>query len=94
MMNFVFKTMDFVLKMMISEGYRPSAKARAGRKMIDVDLERTFSSEGRFLQQAWTSLRQVLEAFLNYRLELGYVQGMSFLSAVLLIHTDAPGVKK
>ena len=58
--------------------------------MIEVDLARTFSAEGRFREAVWQeSLRQVLEAFLHYRPELGYVQGMSFLAAVLLSHTDA-----
>lgn len=68
----------------------PTPRERAGRQMIEVDLARTFSAEGRFREAVWQeSLRQVLEAFLHYRPELGYVQGMSFLAAVLLSHTDA-----
>ena len=68
----------------------PTPRERAGRQMIEVDLERTFSAEGRFGETSWQrSLRQVLEAFIHYRPELGYVQGMSFLAAVLLTHTDA-----
>ena len=68
----------------------PTPRERAGKKMIEVDLARTFSAEGRFREAVWQeSLRQVLEAFIHYRPELGYVQGMSFLAAVLLSHTDA-----
>lgn len=70
----------------------PTPRERAGRQMIEVDLARTFSADGRFREATWQeSLRQVLEAFIHYRPELGYVQGMSFLAAVLLEHTDAGG---
>jgi hypothetical protein len=68
----------------------------AGRRMIESDLTRTFSSVGggvgRFAGGTWKdALRQVLEAYLHFRPAPGYVQGMSFLAGMLLLHTDAGG---
>ena len=64
-----------------------------GRAMIATDLERTFSKMGGCDAEA---LGSVLEGYLLYNHlhhpdESGYVQGMSFLAAVLLIQTDASG---
>ena len=85
----------FEKELKASHDAAPTARVRAGRALIETDLERTFSSMGGLFSDpdsAWKeSLRQVLEAFLHYRPELGYVQGMSFLAAVLLMHTDAGG---
>ena len=85
----------FERELKASHDAAPTARVRAGRALIETDLERTFSSMGGLFSDpdsAWKqSLRQVLEAFLHYRPELGYVQGMSFLAAVLLMHTDAGG---
>eukprot|EP01052_Picozoa_sp_SAG31_P023738 SAG31_NODE_1976_length_6750_cov_8.060893_5_plen_194_part_00 len=45
---------------------------------------------GMFAQGSWhDSLRHVLEAYVAYAPELGYVQGMSYLAAVLLIMTNS-----
>jgi hypothetical protein len=80
----------FESQLTLGRGSCPTPRERAGRQMIEVDLARTFSAEGRFREAAWQeSLRLVLEAFIHYRPQLGYVQGMSFLAAVLLSHTDA-----
>ena len=85
----------FETELKASHDAAPTARVRAGRALIETDLERTFSSMGGLFSDPdseWKqSLRQVLEAFLHYRPELGYVQGMSFLAAVLLMHTDAGG---
>lgn len=85
----------FETELKASHDAAPTARVRAGRAMIETDLERTFSSMGGLFSDpdsSWKqSLRQVLEAFLHYRPELGYVQGMSFIAAVLLMHTDAGG---
>ncbi|KAH3758445.1 TBC1 domain family member 12 [Pelomyxa schiedti] len=61
-------------------------------KLIPVDLPRTFAglnffAEGGPLRQ---SIQEVLEAFVCYRPDVGYVQGMSYLAAILLLNMDAP----
>eukprot|EP01105_Mastigella_eilhardi_P028229 TRINITY_DN9175_c0_g1_i2.p1 TRINITY_DN9175_c0_g1~~TRINITY_DN9175_c0_g1_i2.p1 ORF type:complete len:368 (-),score=98.27 TRINITY_DN9175_c0_g1_i2:114-1160(-) len=69
------------------------ALGKAGSvKLIGVDLPRTFAnlsffSEGGPLRQP---LQQVLEAYVCYRPDVGYVQGMSYLVAVLLLNMEAP----
>jgi hypothetical protein len=75
------------------EGEESAERLKAGRALIATDLERTFSKMGGCDH---TALGSVLEAYLLYNHlhhpdESGYVQGMSFLAAVLLIHTDASG---
>ena len=61
--------------------------------MIEADLHRTFADQGLFAGQGrWAdALRSVLVAYSHFRPVPGYVQGMSFLAAMLLIYTDAGG---
>jgi len=67
-----------------------------GREMsvfaIDVDLTRTFPRLA-FFSAGGTyhrPLRQVLGAYCFYRPDTGYVQGMSFLAAMLLLQMEEP----
>jgi hypothetical protein len=59
-------------------------------KMIDLDLPRTFSNHAIFRQNSplYSSLREVLATFAHYRPDIGYVQGMSYICALLLLHMD------
>lgn len=64
---------------------------RSAHKAISLDLPRTFPeltffhAEGSHYEHA---LRDVLEAFLYLKPDLGYSQGMSFVAAVLLLYMD------
>ena len=60
--------------------------------LIEQDLSRTFPLLG-FFQEGGPlqkPLRDVLQAYVCYRPDIGYVQGMSFLAATLLLYLDAP----
>lgn len=59
--------------------------------LIDTDLARTFPVLSFFQPGGpmYDTLRDVLEAYVCYRPDIGYVQGMSFLAAVLLLQMDA-----
>lgn len=65
---------------------------RSAHKAIMLDLPRTFPelsffhAEGSHYESA---LRDVLEAFLYLKPDVGYSQGMSFLAAVLLLYMDS-----
>eukprot|EP00002_Diphylleia_rotans_P024859 TRINITY_DN4907_c0_g1_i7.p1 TRINITY_DN4907_c0_g1~~TRINITY_DN4907_c0_g1_i7.p1 ORF type:complete len:442 (+),score=84.70 TRINITY_DN4907_c0_g1_i7:46-1371(+) len=59
--------------------------------LIKLDLERTFP-ELCFFQQGtpeYDSLRDVLEAYVAYRPDMGYVQGMSYIAGMLLLNMSA-----
>eukprot|EP01127_Copromyxa_protea_P014131 TRINITY_DN3893_c0_g2_i1.p1 TRINITY_DN3893_c0_g2~~TRINITY_DN3893_c0_g2_i1.p1 ORF type:complete len:278 (+),score=38.12 TRINITY_DN3893_c0_g2_i1:122-835(+) len=58
--------------------------------LIVLDLPRTFPLLA-FFQEGGTfhdNLRRILEAFVCFRSDLGYVQGMSYLAATLLLYMD------
>jgi hypothetical protein len=59
--------------------------------LIDTDLARTFPLLSFFQPGGpmYDMLRDVLEAYVCYRPDIGYVQGMSFLAALLLLQMDA-----
>ncbi|KYQ93991.1 regulator of chromosome condensation domain-containing protein [Tieghemostelium lacteum] len=59
--------------------------------MIEMDLPRTFASfslvnneSSQFRKQ----LQRILMSFVNYLPDIGYVQGMSYLGAIFLLHMD------
>eukprot|EP00512_Aurantiochytrium_limacinum_P014807 CAMPEP_0171569948 /NCGR_PEP_ID=MMETSP0961-20121227/2655_1 /TAXON_ID=87120 /ORGANISM="Aurantiochytrium limacinum, Strain ATCCMYA-1381" /LENGTH=943 /DNA_ID=CAMNT_0012124349 /DNA_START=120 /DNA_END=2951 /DNA_ORIENTATION=+ len=62
---------------------------RATCELIDADLPRTFPSLKMFAQTGplGKRLRNVLKAFAHYRPDMGYVQGMSYLAAVICLNT-------
>jgi len=59
-------------------------------KVIELDLPRTFPALSFFQPDGplHSQLRQVLEAYVSYRPDIGYVQGMSFLASMLLLVMD------
>ena len=59
-------------------------------ELITTDLTRTFPSLGFFQVGGpfYEPLRNVLEAYVCYRPDIGYVQGMSFLAGMLLLNVD------
>lgn len=59
--------------------------------LIPIDICRTYPNLG-FFQKGGPShddLRIVLEAYIGYRPDVGYVQGMSFIAAMLLLQMDS-----
>ena len=56
--------------------------------LIQLDLGRTFPALALFQPDGplHQSLSEVLEAYVCYRPDIGYVQGMSYLAAMLLIN--------
>ncbi|KAJ1490519.1 rab-GTPase-TBC domain-containing protein [Baffinella frigidus] len=59
-------------------------------RIVDKDLPRTFAELGFFHEGGplEAQLRDVLEAYVFYRPDVGYVQGMSYLAAMLLLSMD------
>ena len=59
-------------------------------RLIGVDLPRTFPALA-FYQEGGPNhaeLHRVLDAYVCYRPDIGYVQGMSYLAAILLLYLD------
>ena len=58
--------------------------------LIDLDIERTFSSLGVFKHesQLGNSLREILRIFVVARPDIGYVQGLSYIAGTLLLQMD------
>ncbi|KDO20505.1 hypothetical protein SPRG_21393 [Saprolegnia parasitica CBS 223.65] len=60
-------------------------------KLVKLDMPRTFGSHPQFQAGAVGAQKtyEVLEAYTCYRPDLGYVQGMSYLAAILCLHMDS-----
>lgn len=63
---------------------------KKNKSIVDKDLHRTYSSleifkPGNLLHEP---LKNILTAFIVHRPDVGYVQGMSYLAAVLLMNLD------
>ncbi|GLE01699.1 hypothetical protein PINS_up010533 [Pythium insidiosum] len=60
-------------------------------RLVGVDMPRTFGHHPLFQTGAdgTTRTTEVLEAYICYRPDLGYVQGMSYLAATLCFHMDS-----
>ena len=58
--------------------------------LIDLDIERTFSSLGVFKHesQLGNNLREILRIFVVARPDIGYVQGLSYIAGTLLMQMD------
>lgn len=59
-------------------------------KYIELDIERTFHYLGIFKNNSPLSedLREILRAFVASRPDIGYVQGLSYIAGMLLLHMD------
>ena len=58
--------------------------------LIDLDIERTFPYMGVFKKdsQLGENLREILRIFVVSRPDIGYVQGLSYIAATLLLQMD------
>ncbi|XP_007954493.1 TBC1 domain family member 14 [Orycteropus afer afer] len=68
----------------------PAADREASLELIKLDISRTFPSLCIFQQGGpyHDTLHSVLGAYTCYRPDVGYVQGMSFIAAVLILNLD------
>eukprot|EP01135_Chromosphaera_perkinsii_P004886 Nk52_evm6s303 gene=Nk52_evmTU6s303 len=59
-------------------------------QLIELDLSRTFPSLGVFQEGGpyHDQLKSVLQAYVCYRPDIGYVQGMSFIASMLLLNME------
>merc|ERR1719150_1586640 len=59
-------------------------------QLVSLDVSRTFPQLGIFQEGGpyHSSLRDLLGAYVCYRPDLGYVQGMSFIAAILLLNME------
>ena len=75
---------------------RTATKMAMGKQeamlQIEQDIHRTFSSLKLFKpgSELYGHLRTVLGAFVIYRPDVGYVQGMSYLAGMFLLYMDPP----
>lgn len=68
----------------------PAADREASLELIKLDISRTFPSLCIFQQGGpyHDMLHSILGAYTCYRPDVGYVQGMSFIAAVLILNLD------
>lgn len=73
-----------------SEAGLPAADREASLELIKLDISRTFPSLCIFQQGGpyHDTLHSILGAYTCYRPDVGYVQGMSFIAAVLTLNLD------
>eukprot|EP00871_Galdieria_phlegrea_P000646 jgi/Galph1/1582/GphlegSOOS_G255.1 len=68
------------------------SRERSAQKSINLDLPRTFPELAFFHVESCplqSQLRELLEAYVCFRPDIGYTQGMSYLAAGLLLYMDA-----
>jgi hypothetical protein len=83
MNNSVQSTLD-------TSGANPDELTDTSVELIQLDVSRTFPHLSFFQKDGpyHEALHNVLEAYACYNSKMGYVQGMSFLSAILLLNMD------
>ena len=59
--------------------------------LISIDIDRTFPNLAFFQKEGpnYNDLKSILEAYICFRPDIGYVQGMSFIAAVLSLQMDS-----
>lgn len=60
-------------------------------KYIDIDVQRTYNYLGMFRKsdsQMSTDLKEILQAFVVSRPDVGYIQGLSYVAGMLLLYMD------
>lgn len=73
----------------VEVGMRGTLGKEGSMRLIEADLPRTFPNLAFFHDGPMAkALREVLDAFVCFRPDVGYVQGMTFLAATLLLYME------
>lgn len=85
------ETQSMMLQEAVSIAEMLVAHGERSIRLVNVDMPRTFGHHPLFQAGADGTERttEVLEAYICYRPDLGYVQGMSYLAAALCFHMDS-----
>ncbi len=61
--------------------------------LVEEDIPRTFPHLNDLfeeIQPLSMSLREILQAYQNFRPDIGYIQGMSYVAGIILLHCGPP----
>ena len=83
-------SMSLVTKKLYTKYIKQTLDKEKSINLIDLDIERTFSSLGVFKHesQLGNNLREILRIFVVARPDIGYVQGLSYIAGTLLLEMD------
>ena len=83
-------SMSLATKKLYSKYIKQTLDKEKSINLIDLDIERTFSSLGVFKHesQLGNNLREILRIFVVARPDIGYVQGLSYIAGTLLLQMD------
>ena len=83
-------SMSLAAKKFYSKYIKQTLDKEKSISLIDLDIERTFSSMGIFKNesQLGNNLREILRIFVVARPDIGYVQGLSYIAGTLLLQMD------
>jgi alpha-tubulin suppressor-like RCC1 family protein len=83
-------SMSLSTKKIYSKYIRQTLDKDKSINLIDLDIERTFPYMGVFKKesQLGENLREILRIFVVARPDIGYVQGLSYIAATLLLEMD------
>ena len=83
-------SMSLVTKKLYGKYIKQTLDKEKSINLIDLDVERTFSSLGVFKNesQLGNNLREILRIFVVARPDIGYVQGLSYIAGTLLLNMD------
>jgi len=83
-------SMSLATKKLYTKYIKQTLDKEKSINLIDLDIERTFSSLGVFKHesQLGNNLREILRIFVVARPDIGYVQGLSYIAGTLLLEMD------
>ena len=83
-------SMSLATKKLYAKYIKQTLDKEKSINLIDLDVERTFSSLGVFKNesQLGNNLREILGIFVVARPDIGYVQGLSYIAGTLLLQMD------
>ena len=83
-------SMSLATKKLYAKYIKQTLDKEKSINLIDLDIERTFSSLGVFKNesQLGNNLREILRIFVVARPDIGYVQGLSYIAGTLLLQMD------
>ena len=83
-------SMSLTTKKLYTKYIKQTLDKEKSINLIDLDIERTFSSLGVFKNesQLGNNLREILRIFVVARPDIGYVQGLSYIAGTLLMQMD------